>query len=382
MSLEVVEVEGSRQLSAFIDVPWHIPEAVRHPQWVPPLRMMVRDLLDTKTNPFYRNADRALFVARHDGRPVGRIAAIENRAHNAFHDDRIGFFGFFESVNDAAVAGALVSRAAEWLAARGLTSIRGPMNPSTNHDCGLLVDGFDAHPQFLTPWNPPSYETLLRSAGFAPSQELLGYWLPYGEAGYQLPPTFRTLAERAAAKSNLAFRDLDPRRYWDEVEICLGIYNSAWERNWGFVPMSRDEFLYMAKALRAVLVPQFAFVAEIGGEPAGFMLSTIDMNLILKRIPSGRLFPTGLVRIATGKHRLRTGRVLALGIKQEFRTRSILPLFMYEAARRAIAWGSPGAEASWVLEDNHAMRQPLESFGGRVYRRWRVFDKPLAGAGS
>jgi hypothetical protein len=378
MSLEVVTVEGSRQLSAFIDGPWHIPEAVRHPRWVPPLRMMVRDLLDTKRNPFYRMADRALFIARRDGRPVGRIAAIENRAHNSFHGDRVGFFGFFESVNDASVARALVTRASAWLSSRGLTSMRGPMNPSTNHDCGLLVDGFDVHPQFLTAWNPNYYEALLRACGFQPAKELLAYWLPYGDNGYRLPDKFRALAERAAAKTNLAFRDLEPRRYWDEVELCWGIYNSAWERNWGFVPMSRDEFYHMAKGLRAVLVPQFAFVAEIDGVPAGFMLSTIDMNLLLKRVRNGRLLPTGLVTIAAGKHRLRTGRVLALGIRAEFRTRSILPLFMYEAARRAIAWGSPGAEASWILDDNHAMRQPLEAMGGRVYRRWRILERGIA----
>jgi hypothetical protein len=378
MSLDVVAVEDSRQLSAFIDVPWRIPEAVRHPQWVPPLRMMVRDLLDTKRNPFYRTADRALFVARREGKPVGRIAAIENRAHNAFHGDRVGFFGFFESVEDEIVAGVLIERARAWLAARGLTSMRGPMNPSTNHDCGLLVDGFHEHPQFLTPWNPPYYEGLLRVHGFHPAKELLAYWLPYGDGGYRLPEKLKALAERAAAKNNLVFRDLEPRRYWEEVEICWGIYNSAWERNWGFVPMSRDEFWHMAKGLRAVLVPQFAFVAEISGVPAGFMLSTVDMNLLLKRVRNGRLFPGGLMRILTGKHRLRTGRVLALGIREEFRTRSVLPLFMYEAARRAIAWGSPGAEASWILDDNHAMRQPIESMGGRVYRRWRILEREIA----
>ena len=143
--------------------------------------MMVRDLLDTKSNPFYRQADRMLFVARRQGKPVGRIAAIENRAHNAFHQDRVGFFGFFESVDDGGVAGSLFAAAEEWLRSRGLTSMRGPMNPSTNHDCGLLVDGFDQHPQFLTSWNPPNYEGLIRGAGFAVAKDLLGYWLPYGD---------------------------------------------------------------------------------------------------------------------------------------------------------------------------------------------------------
>jgi len=338
---------------------------------------MVRDLLDTKSNPFYRQADRMLFVATRNGKPVGRIAAIENRAHNAFHHDRVGFFGFFEAIDDPEVARTLFRAAEGWLRARGLTSIRGPMNPSTNHDCGLLVDGFDQHPQFLTPWNPPYYESLIREADLTPTKDLLGYWLPYGDADYRLPPKVAAVARRAAAKTNLKFRDLEPRHFWDEVAICWDVYNSAWEENWGFVPMSRDEFLHMAKSLKPLLIPQFAFVAEINGAPAGFMLSTPDFNLIFKRIRSGRLFPFGLGQILISKSKLRTGRVMALGIKREYRSGSILPLFMHEAARRAIAFGSPGAEASWILEDNQAMRQPIEAFGGRVYRRWRIFERPL-----
>lgn len=339
--------------------------------------MMVRDLLDTKSNPFYRLADRRLFVARRDGKLVGRIAAIENRAHNEYHDDRVGFFGFFEAIDDGEVAGLLFNEARNWLASRGLTAMRGPMNPSTNHECGLLVDGFDQHPQFLTSWNPAYYESLVRGAGLAATKDLLGYWLPYGEPGYQLPPRFEALAKRAAEKAKLTFRDLDPSRFWDEVEICWEVYNSAWDKNWGFVPMSRDEFLHMAKALKPLLISQFAFVAEVEGAPAGFMLSAPDFNLVFKRIPNGRLFPLGLGKILFAKSRLRTGRVLALGIRNEFRTGSILPLFMHEAARRAIAYGSPGSEASWVLEENRAMRQPIEALGGRIYRRWRVFERAI-----
>jgi hypothetical protein len=378
MSLEIVPVERSRELSAFIDVSWHIPAAVAHPRWVPPLRMMVRDLVDTKANPFYERAARMLFIARRDGKPVGRIGAIENRAHNEFHRDRVGFFGFFESVDDPEVARALFTAAEGWLRARGLTAMRGPMNPSTNHDCGLLVDGFDVHPQFLTPWNPPYYDALVRQSGFTPAKDLLGYWLPYGDPAHQPPAKLAALAQRAAARANLSFRDLEPTRFWDEVEKCWEVYNSAWETNWGFVPMSRAEFLHMAKSLKPLLLPQFAFLAEIDGAPAGFMLCVPDFNLVFREIPTGRLFPFGVFKVLLGKSKLRTGRIIALGIKQEFRTGSILPLFMHEAQRRAIAYGSPGAEASWVLEENQPMRQVIETYGGYVYRRWRIYDRPIA----
>ena len=341
---------------------------------------MVRDLLDTKSNPFYRDAERALFIARRDGRPVGRVAAIENRAHNRFHGDRVGFFGFFECADDAETARALFGAARAWLAARGLTAMRGPMNPSTNYDCGLLVDGNDGHPQFLTSWNPTYYDRLIAGAGLGASKDLLGYWLPYGEPGYRMPERLDAMARRAAAKANLVFRDLQPSRFWSEVEICWEVYNAAWERNWGFVPMSRDEFLHMAKSLKPLLVPQFAFVAEVAGEPAGFMLCTPDYNVAFKRIRNGRLLPFGLLKILRAKTRVRTGRIIALGIKEKFRSGSILPVFMHEAARRAIAYGSPGAEASWILEENQAMRQPLEAFGGRVYRRWRLYEQQLGAA--
>jgi hypothetical protein len=377
MSLEIVPVVANGDLAAFIDVQWRIPALVNSPQWAPPLRMMVRDLLDTKGNPFYAKADRALFIAKRNGVPVGRIAAIENRAHNETHSDKVGFFGFFDAVDDPEVATQLLATAEQWLRARGLTAMRGPMSPSMNHDCGVLVDGFDQHQMFLTTWNPPYYEPLLTAARMTPIKTLLGYWLPYGE-GVEPPPRIAALAERAAARANIVFRDIRPKRYWDEVAICWDVYNGAWEKNWGFVPMSRDEFFQQAKDMKSLLVPEFAFVAEVKGQPAGFQLSIPDFSISFKKNPSGRLFPFGLFHILRDRSRIRTGRIMALGIKQEFRTGSILPLFMNETARRARAYGVTGGEASWILEDNQAMRQPIETWGGRIYRKWRIFERPIA----
>ena len=378
MSLEIAQVDGRRGVAEFIDVPWRIPALTSAPVWVPPLRMTVKDALDTKGNPFYKAADRALFVARRDGVPVGRIAAIENRPHNETHADRVGFFGFFDAADDAEATRGLMSAASAWLASRGLTSIQGPMNPSTNYECGLLVDGYEQHPQFLTTWNPPYYEKLMLAAGLKSVQDLVGFWLPYGEPGFKPPERVAALADRAAARAQLTFRDVQMNRFWSEVEICWDVYNAAWEKNWGFVPMSRDEFMHMAKDLKSLLIPQFAFIAEIKGQPAGFMLCIPDYNVPLKANRSGRLLPFGAIRMLMAKSRLRTGRIMALGIKQEFRAGSILPVFMHEAARRAFAYGSTGAEASWVLENNTQMCQVIETWGGRVYRRWRIYEKPTA----
>lgn len=194
MSLEIVPVDGRRGVAAFVDVPWRISALTTAAQWVPPLRMAVRDTLDSKGNPFYRHAERALFIAMRDGRPVGRIAAIENRPHNETHKDRVGFFGFFEAADDIEATKALVRAASTWLAARGLTAIRGPMNPSTNYECGLLVDGYDQHPQFLTTWNPPYYDSLMTAAGLVTAQDLVGYWLTYGDAAPELHGRVAALA--------------------------------------------------------------------------------------------------------------------------------------------------------------------------------------------
>lgn len=379
MSLEIVPVRTARDLRRFIDVPWHVYDPAEHPQWVPPLRVMVRDAL-AKKHPFWRTAERELFVALRDGQPVGRVAAIENRAHNEFHGDRVGFFGFFECRDDQAAADALFGAAGAWLRSRGLDTVRGPMNPSTNYDCGLLVRGFRWQPTFLTAWNPRYYAQLVERAGFVEAHDLLAYFIPMDDARFALPERFAEHAARAVNEKRIAFRGLDLSRFDDEVALCWDVYNSAWDRNWGFVPMSKAEFEQMAHDVRPLLVPEFAFVADVDGAPAGFCLVVPDFNHVLKRIPNGRLLPTGVFKLLLGKRRLRSGRIMALGVKPEHRTRSVFALFAHELFRRGRAYGAVGAEASWILEDNEALTRPLETLGAKEYRRWRVYDRPLGDA--
>lgn len=337
----------------------------------------MRDALDPK-NPFYRTADRQLFLALRDGVPVGRIAAIQNRAHNEFHCDRVGFFGFFECSNDTEVARALFSAAEQWLAARGLDTLRGPTNPSTNHECGLLVDGFEQHPMIMTTWNPRYYGTLVESLGFAKAKDLLAYHFPLqGADAIELPERYRAHAERALRGQTLAFRDIDLKHFDAEVARCWEIYNAAWEKNWGFVPMSQESFLHEAKVLKYIIVPQFAFMAEVDGEPAGFMIIVPDYHHAFKEIGNGRLLPTGLFKLLAAKSRLRAGRVMILGAKAEHRARGIFALFLYEMVRRGRAYNATAAEASWVLEDNDKLNRPLEALGAQAYRRWRIYDRPI-----
>lgn len=380
MSLEVIPVTTRRELRRFIDVPWRILDPANHPQWVPPLRVAVRGALDAAKHPFYERGERALFLARRAGRIVGRIAAIANPAHNEFHDDAIGFFGFFECADDPDAAAGLLGAASDWLAARGLTAIRGPVSPSTNYECGVLVDGFEHHPQVMTPWNPPYYDALLHAAGLRAVKDLLGYRVPLGAPGYALPERYAALAARARAGGNVRFRNVD-LRHWDrELAICWDVYNAAWEHNWGFVPMSRAEFEHMGRDLRPVLRPEWAFVAEVDGVPAGFVLAVPDLNRILKRIGTGRLFPTGIFRLLGGVSSLKSGRVIALGVKREYRSAGLFALFVNEIVARGQASGVVDPEASWILEDNTLMNRPLVAIGATPYRRWRLYEKPLAGA--
>jgi hypothetical protein len=375
--IEIVPVTSRRDLRRFVDVPWTLFDRTRHPQWVPPLRSTVLDALDRKRHPFYRDADRALFLALRAGKVVGRIAAIENRAHNRFHVDRVGFWGFFECANDQEAADALFDAATKWLGARGLDVLRGPMNPSTNYECGLLIDGFEHRPSFMTTWNPPYYETLCDRSGMRKAKDLVAYYIPMGDQRWTMPPAFERLAERALKKSKVAFRDLDLRKFDQELEICWDVYNSAWERNWGFVPMSKEEFVHTARDMKPLLNPRYAFAADVDGATVGFMLAVPDYSAVLQRIGSGRLFPTGALRLITAKRRIHEWRVMALGLRPEYRARGILPLFAWEAYRRGREAGEQGAEASWILEDNEPMKRPMEAMGTNVYRRWRIYDRGI-----
>jgi hypothetical protein len=372
----VEQVEGRRGTARFIDAAWAVQGETRSKTWVPPLRSVVRGLLDQRRNPFWAGAARALFIARHRGRVVGRIAAIENGWHNRHHGDRVGFFGFFECVDDPAAAGALLGEAEGWLRARGLTSTRGPVSPSMNHECGLLVGGFEHPPVLMTPWNPPYYAALLEGSGYQRAHDLLGYWIPSGDR-LAVPERVARLADRTRDRSGITFRTLDLALFDREVRRVHDLYCDAWTGNWGFVPPSLEEFLHSAKKLRPLIAEDFSFVAEVEDEIVGFMLIARDLNHLLPRIRDGRLWPWNVARLVTGLPRVLRGRIVLLGLKADSRKRGLFPLFAHEAARRALHIGADGAEASWVLADNQALVAPLEAMGIEPYRSWRLYEKPL-----
>jgi len=366
----ILEVSGPRDLERFVAFPYALYRG--DAGWAPPLRRDVRAQLSPK-NPFFRHAEAAHFLAERDGTAVGRITATWNRAHDAVHGDGAGFFGFFESVDDPAVARALFDRAAAWLAARGRATLRGPVSFSTNDEAGLLVDGFDTPATLLMPHNPPYYAALVEGAGFAKAKDLFAYQ----RVPTELPERLVAAATRFAKRRAITIRSLDLRRFDEEIERVKVLYNRSWERNWGFVPLDDAEIDFLAAQLKPVVVPELVAFAEVGGEPIGVAVALPDLNVALRRNPSGRFFP-GILRIALAARRIDRLRVFMLGTLPDWRGKGVDALLYKTIWEQARGKGYRWAEAGWVLEDNHAMRNALVNMGFEPYKRYRIYERPTA----
>jgi hypothetical protein len=370
--VSVRPVRTAGDLRRFIAFPYALHRG--DPFWVPPLRMDVRKLLDRKKNPFFHHADAEYFLAVRPGDEVvvGRIAAIHNRAHNAFHDDQVGFYGFFECVNDQAVANALFDAAAAWLGPRGLDTMRGPASFSTNDECGLLVAGFDTPPTLLNPHNPRYYVDLTERAGFTKAMDMFQYQTRNPDIPERLMRGARLLAER----KKITLRRIDMRRWDDEIEHIKHVYNAAWERNWGFVPMSDAEIDHLAAQLKPVVVPDLVVFCEQEGKTIGFAAALPDLNVALKTNPSGRLFP-GIVKILLAARKIARIRILLLGLLKEYRMTGADALMYHWIWEKGYALGHRWAEAGWILENNAPMSNGLLRMGFEAYKTLRFYDRPL-----
>jgi hypothetical protein len=334
--------------------------------------MDVKKMLDPKKNPFFAHAEAEYFLAVRREEVVGRIAAIHNRTHNEFHEDKVGFFGFFECVNDQAVADALFAAAAEWLAARGLDTMRGPASFSTNDECGLLVDGFDTPPTLLNPHNPRYYVDLVERAGFAKAMDMF----QYQTRSPDIPERLMRGAQLLAKRKKITLRALDMKRFDDEVELIKKVYNSAWEKNWGFVPMSDAEIDHLAKQLKPVVVPDLVVFVEQEGRVIGFAAALPDLNVALQTNPSGRLFP-GILKILWASRKITRIRILLLGLLKEYRMTGADALMYHWIWEKGYALGHRWAEAGWILEDNAPMNNGLLRMGFEAYKTLRFYDRPL-----
>jgi hypothetical protein len=371
----VVAVRGRTQRKRFIQLPWRI--YADDPAWVPPMRADVRKLM-RPDHPFHEHADVEFFLSLDaGGDPVGRIAAAVNHVYNDFHDTRTGFIGLFESVEDADVAGKLLGTAADWLAERGMTEAIGPFNLSTNDELyspGLLLDGFDQPPVLLMAHNPPYYPRLFESNGWEKRRDLLSYWLEEDHA----PPDrlVRGMEKLAGRIEGLEVREIRLKELDREVERIKEVYNAAWERNWGFAPLTEAEIQHLAKTLKPIVDERFALIAEVHGEPVGFALALPDYNQALRHV-DGRLFPFGLFKLLWHRRRINRLRVFTLGLKPGYHRKGIDALFYLRIYQNGLEAGYHAAEASWILEDNWGMRRGLERMGARVHKTYRVYGREL-----
>ena len=371
----VREVPRGASLKPFIDFAWTVNGA--DPQWVPHLRMAIEPVLDRNKHPFHQHAEVAYFLAERGGQVAGRIAAVVNHQYNQYHaPDRTGFFGFFECVDDPAVASALLDTASRWLRQRGMERMRGPMNFSTNDEFsspGVLLEGFETSPTVMMSHNPPYYGRLMDAAGMAKSKDLVAYWIPD-----RIPERLRNAMRRLGDRAGVTIRPVRMKQLQDEVRRVQEVYNAAWSQNWGFVPMTEAEFHHMAKELKPVVEPDFVLLAEkADGEPIGFLLALPDLNRAFRHLRDGRLFPLGVFKFLWHQRRIRTARILTLGLKPGYQHLGLGAAMYTRLLEIGIGKGYQGAEGSWILEDNHEMCTALEKLGATMNKRYRVYDRPV-----
>ena len=334
----------------------------------------------TKTRSTSMRKSSALWPTRAK-KPVGRIAGIVDSRNNDFHEEQVVFFGFFECIDDQDVCDALLDAVRTWGTNRGANQLRGPANPSSNHTFGLLVEGFDLSPRFMMTYNPRYYVSLLEHAGLEKVKDLYA-WDVSAEVGFS--DRVIRVAERQMQRNNISIRSLNMREYDREVRIMMEVYNSAWERNWGFVPMDKSEFNYMAEEMKSVIVPEICMIAEVDREPIAFTLALPNINQALKRIRSGKLNPANLCRLLwmlkgpLRKRYINEGRILTLGIKREFQHLAVGSLLYMEFLRRGPELGLHRGEASWILEDNDDMNNSIKGMNGELTRVYRIYQQTLA----
>ncbi|HVX13039.1 MAG TPA: N-acetyltransferase [Pirellulales bacterium] len=366
----VQPVESRRDERRFVRFPFELYRD--DPNWMPPLLGNQRELLNYKRHPFYDNAECQTFLAHRDGQLCGRIAAIVNRAHNEFHKERRGFFGFFESVDDEQVARALFDTAAAWLKSRGMQTLRGPANPSMNYECGLLIEGFDSPPTFMMTYNPPYYPRLIEGYGFVKGHDLLAY---QGERG-DLPNVAQRLdrlADQAQARCNAHIRHTTRKTFKADVEAFVDLYNRTLTVNWGFVPLPPGEMRKLAASLEHLIVPEMAVMADVDGVAVGAIIGLPDYNPRIKEI-GGKLFPFGVFRLLSRKRDIKRIRILSINVVPEFQRWGLGLVLMKSLAPKGLELGFEEAEFSWISEDNDLARLGLEKGGAKIYKKYRMYD--------
>jgi len=369
--LQFGEIKNKQDLMAFIQLAWKIYKGDHY--WVPPL---IKDQLSkfSPNHPFRSHSEMILFMADRKGQIVGRIAGIIDHHYIEFHQEKVGFFGFFESIPDQEVAERLLSKVGGWLKEHGMEKMAGPMNPSTNDECGLLVEGFDASPRLMMPYNPRYYPSLLEGFGLKKVMDLYAYWL---EESFFLDDRLFRITERLTKRDpQLWLRPIRLRHLDEELTIIKEIYNDAWSKNWGFVPLTEEEIDDLSKNLKPLVVPELVLIAYLGEKPIGFSVSLPDYNEVLKHL-NGKVGLLGTLKFLYYSKKIKTLRVMLLGVKRSFHKKGVEGLLYAETFKRGIKKGYLQAECSWILENNPLMQHGLEAMGGKRYKTYRIYEMIL-----
>jgi len=366
--IRIEVVRDERDLMTFVRFPWQIYKGDRY--WVPPL---IKDQLSkfSPAHPFRSHSETILLMAYKKGQTVGRIAGIIDHHYVEFQQENTGFFGFFESISDDGVAETLLSAVGNWLKKRGMGKMVGPMNPSTNDECGLLVEGFNASPCLMMPYNPSYYPSLLEGFGLKKAMDLYAYFLE--ESPFLDDRLFRIKDRLIKRQPELRVRSLNLRDFDEELKIIKEIYNDAWSKNWGFVPLTEAEINDLAKNLKPLVVPDLVLLAYWGEEPIGFSVSLPDYNEVLKHL-NGKVGLLGAFKFLYYSRKIKTLRAMLLGVKRAFHKRGVEGLLYAETFKRGIQKGYRQAECSWILENNALMQHGIEAMGGKRYKTYRIYE--------
>jgi GNAT superfamily N-acetyltransferase len=384
--VQVRPVEGRRELTKFIKVPFGLHQGT---PWVPPLVTERRQFLSRKKNPYFEHAEAEYFLAWRDGRPVGRISAQIDQRWDHFQGGSDGQFGFLEAEDDPEVFAALLGAAESWVRERGRERLLGPMDFTTNDECGLLVEGYDRAPLILQPWHPPYYRERLEELGYGKAMDLLMWWLELGSQMYTdegFHPMIHEMAKKVEGEHGVTIRDMSKKDLEAELERFIEVYNSAWEKNWGFVPITEEEVRAQASNLKPVLDERWCFIAERDGEILGAAVTLPDCNQVIGKmngslLPFGWLTFLGAMFSPHGVNTKRAGidrvRVFALGVKPEYQHLGIAAAFYDRCLRVGKELNQPRGETGWILEVNKPMNRAMEGMGGKVVKKYRLFERAL-----
>jgi GNAT superfamily N-acetyltransferase len=378
-SVSIRPVRNRRELKRFVKLPFALHRESE--QWVPPLVFERMQFLDRKKNPWFEHGEAEYFLAERDGEPVGRVTAHLDSRWDEFQGGKDAMFGFFEAAEDPEVVRALLDAATEWAAARGRERLLGPMDFTTNDEIGILIEGFERQPMILEPWHPPYYQRLIEAEGFGKAMDVLMWELRMGELkeGEKFDPSIHEAAEKALRDEGIVIRNMRKRDMANEVRRFMDVYNEAWGENWGFVPITDAEVEFQAKNLKQVLDEEWTFMAEKDGEVVGAALTLPDINQVLAGM-NGRLLPFGWAKFLLGKRKIDRLRVFALGVKHDYRHTGVAAGLYLEHIKMAalpdkIHWGEMG----WILETNKPMNRAMEGMGGKVVKKYRLYERSLNG---